>query len=320
MATLKDIAKEAKVSLATASYVLNGTRTFSPETMQRVHEAAERLGYMPNRIARTLRSGRSETLALLLPDIANPFFPLLAQKIEDAAEARGFALLFFDSHGDPEREAEAVMRIAEYQAEGVIWIPSSGREAVGVDRPLVVVDRPLPGHDNVYADHNRGGELQAVYALRQGHTRIMLLSGPQHLPGLRARRESFVRKVHGEAELREVEVPLSVDLPQAALETMIDFAPTIVVAASDIIAIGVLKALKSLGISVPGDVSVLGYDDIPWASLVQPELTTVRQPVDELAVQAVELLLRRVEGAGGSPEEITVDVSLVERASVRRLA
>jgi len=319
VATLKDIAKEAKVSLATVSYVLNGTRTFSPETMRRVHEAAERLGYTPNRIARTLRSGRSETLALLLPDIANPFFPLLAQKIEEAAEARGFALLFFDSHGDPEREAEALTRIAEYRAGGVIWIPSSAKKAVEVDQPLVIVDRPLPGYDNVYADHDQGGELQAAYALQQGHSRILLLSGPQYLPGLRARREGFVRKVRGEADFREVEVPISIDLPEAALEAILDFAPTIVVAASDIIAIGALKALKSSGIAVPDQISVLGYDDIPWASLVQPELTTVRQPVDELALRAVELLLRRVEGKKGSPEEIVVGVSLVERASVRRL-
>jgi LacI family transcriptional regulator len=316
MARLKDVAQAAGVSTATVSNVLRGTKATTPEVQQRVRDAIERLGYLPNPHAQSLRTGHSRTLGVVVPDLTNPFFPALVQAIETTSRAHGYALLVMDAGNDVVREAESLALMSSYRVAGVIWVPVGDDPRVAWPFPIVTVDRPVAGRDAVVADHAQGGALIARHAIALGHRRIGMLAGPRALPSAALRREGFYAAADSGLHVAwEHEVPFSSDLPAAVRARLRQPDCSLVVCANDAVAVGVLRALREAGIGVPDDVSVIGFDDVPWAEFIDPALTTVRQPVAVLGAEAVTMLVDRIAKPGAPPSYWTLEVELVVRRS-----
>ena len=319
MARLKDVAQAADVSIATVSNVLNGTKAVTPEVERRVLEAIARLGYHPNPHAQSLRTGHSRTFGLLVPDLTNPYFPALVQAVEATARAHGHALLVMDAGNEAEREAEALALMANYRVAGVIWVPVADRGTANGHFPIVTVDRPVAAYDAVVADHRQGGALVAQHAFDLGHRRVGLLSGPRALPSAALRREGFLAAAAGRLDVVwEREVPFSSDLPPDVVARLAEPECTLVACANDAVAVGVLRALRSANLRVPEQVSVSGFDDVPWADFVEPALTTVRQPLGALGADAVTMLQARIASPELPPQRLTLPVELIERRSAAR--
>ena len=317
MARLKDVAQRAGVSTATVSNVLRGTKATTPEVRRRVLAAAADLGYVPNPHAQSLRTGHSRALGLVVPDLTNPYFPALVQAIETTARSLGYALIVMDAGNDTAREHDSLALLATYRVAGVVWVPVDDRPTVDWPFPIVTVDRPREGCDAVVADHAQGGALVAAHAIARGHRRVGLLSGPRALPSAAARRTGFLRAAEGALEVAwEQEVPFTSDLPEAAIARLAAPDCSLVVCANDAVAVGALRALREAGARVPDDVSVIGFDDVPWAEFVEPALTTVRQPLAALGAGAVTMLHARIAAPGEARRFETHPVTLVTRRSV----
>jgi len=326
MSTLKDVANRVGVSVATVSYVLTGRGSVSADTRTKVLAAVEELDYRPNRSAQAMRTGYSQSIGLLLPDLTNPFFPELAQKIENAARQLKFSVLLVDCQGKKETEAEAFELLKQQGVDGVIWCPASDdvpSSIKSLNCPTVIIDRPIAGFDAVHSDYTKGGEILAEYALSLGHKRVGLLSGPDEIEGARRRREGFIKVAAAHPDkievIWDVEVPFSTDLNQNALRQLKQDSVTLIVAADDLIAVGAISALNELGLKVPEDVSVTGFDNIPWTTVVTPKLTTVNQPIADMGAKAVELLIGKITNPDQATRTVVLDVSLVERASVKAM-
>jgi len=321
--TLQDIAKQAGVSVATVSYVLNGTGSVSPGVRKRVRDTAKAIGYRVNHAARATRTGQTLSIGLILPDLSNPFFPALAQAVQSAARAAGYAVFLMDSEGSVEEERESAEDLIARGVEGIVWCPATEHDSLAEFRgelPIVVIDRPLPKYDTVSSDYAMGGAELADYLVSLGHHRIGLVVGPQSLPSARQRREGFVARIGGRAEIIwEVENPFSINLTDCALDRLKVPEVSAIVCGNDFIAIGVMRALHEFGYRVPEDVSVIGFDDIPWARFSIPRLATIRQPVQALGTQASALLIRRIAGDDSPLVNMSLATELLPRGSLRRL-
>jgi len=332
MVTLRDVARAAGVSPATASRALAAPDMVAADRRSRVLRAARDLGYRPNRAARELSTGRTGMLCLVVPDLANPFFAAVAKAVHARARASGYAVLVGDSDEDLRTEAELVTQLAE-RGDGLILcsprMSDADLRALDARAPVVLVNREADGLPAVVID-NADGTRQAVSHLHAlGHRRIAYAGGPADSWSDVRRRNGLREAV---AALGNVEV---VDLGPfsraftggtAAGDLVAASGATAVLAHNDLVALGILDRLQARGVHVPQDVSVVGYDDIPSATLVSPALTTVAVPLDRLGRAAVDLLLAqtapgdstdpgggRAEAPGGAP--VRVPVSLVVRAS-----
>ena len=315
--SLHDVARRAGVSTATVSFVLNDSKPVAAETRQRVEEAISALNYRRSLSARALRTGRHHAVGLLLPDLINPFFPALAQAVTQAAWQRGHALILASAGIDHEAESEALAALAE-RADGIIWVPGSTRIATRPNLPMVVLDRPdasLAAYDSISADHRAGGAAAAALLRRLGRRRVGLLAGPAQSPSATSRQEGFLESWAPQTPLWIREAPFTLDLPRQAVKALADPALDAVFAASDVMAIGALRTLHELGRRIPEDVMLIGYDDIPWAALVEPQLTTIRQPVAALGECAVATLEARIAAPDSPAVHHILPISLIERAS-----
>jgi LacI family transcriptional regulator len=317
---LKDVAREAGVSIAAVSYSLNGGGTIGNEVRTRVKEVADRLGYRPNRSAQAVRTGRSMTLGLLLPDLNNPYYPALARSFERAARQAGYTTILIDTSGSVEEELDGIRQLENHGVAGAIWCQTSDKLAASSGEyamPIVVVGAPGAAFDNVMADDAAGGRLLARHLLAQGHRKIGVLVGDSVPEGKNERRNAFVEALAGKGTVAyERKTPYSIDLDWRVIRTLNGRRATAVMCGNDLIAIGVLRAAQQLGIRVPEDLSVVGFDDIPWAAIVTPALTTINQPVSEMASVALRLLLDRLEKPDRPIRHHKVSVSLVQRDSV----
>jgi LacI family transcriptional regulator len=324
MATVRDIAAAVGVSVATVSNVLNGRPNVGRATRQQVLRVAKQLAYRPNRAAQAMRTGRTRAIGLVLPDLTNPFFPELAQAVENTARRRGLLVCLVDSQSRPEGEADGFALLMQHAVDGIIWCPLGPRlpaQLKNLARPVVLIDRPRPGYAVVHSNYLMGGRLLAQYALRMGHRRVGLLSGPQHIESARQRRDGFVK-----AFPRSIEIVWEACVgfdgvltaeARAALQHR--RRVTLIVAGNDLIAISAIRRLAEEGVRVPEEVSVTGFDNIRWADLVTPRLTTIAQPVGAIGAKAVELMQERMSGEKIASRRTIFDVELVERDSVRQL-
>ena len=315
MATLKDVAREAGVSIASASHALNGTKPVSDALRRRVQAAADSVGYVPHAQARTLRTGRSRTLGVLLPDLGNPFFPALLHAVCSAANEAGYGTLVADAGDTDAGERAALELLAAQRVDGVVWAP---RDVPGAapDLPTVTVDRTAEGCDGVVSDHRGTGRVLAHHLRAAGRTRPVVLHGPSRVPSARERSAGFREAWQGEVAY-EAEVPFDHRLPDEVRAVLTDGAVAFdaVVCANDAIALGVLRVMHRSGRRVPDDVAVVGVDDIAFAELAEPALTTVRQPLEALGREAVRLLIERIDGHAGPPRQLTLPVRLIVRGS-----
>jgi LacI family transcriptional regulator len=322
-ATLKEVAKAAGVSLASASYAINGAGSVGESTREHILKVAAELGYRPNQSAKAMKTGKTGAIGLILPDLTNPFFPSLAQGVIQAARTHGYSVFLTDTGGSTQAEQHAVSLLIDHGVDGVVWFPIAddgpvGRLIEGV--PTVVLDRNLPGYDVIQADYADGGRLAAEHLIAAGHVNIGVISGPHAASSARQRAEGAIATVRERANLTwHVHNAFSVDLEPAVSQALDGRTATAVIAGADLIAIGAMRYIRSIGLSVPDDVSVVGFDDIPWAQLHTPALTTIDMPVEEMAAAAVETLVRRM-GARGEPcRRVVFSVGLVARDSVRVL-
>ncbi|WP_232014262.1 LacI family DNA-binding transcriptional regulator [Cellulomonas fimi] len=295
--TLRDVARAAGVSPATASRALSSPELVAPARREQVQRVARELGYRPNRAARELITGRTGNLCLVVPDLENPFFAAVAKGVQARARTLGYAVFVADAEEDPRLEPELVAHLGAQVDGAVLCSPRMSDEdldRLAEDVPLVLVNRRHRALASVVID-NADGVRQAVTHLHAlGHTRIAYVGGPADSWSDARRREGLAHVSHG---LRRVEV---VDLGPfapvfaggvAAGDLVAASGATAVLAHNDLVALGILSRLQARGLRVPQDVSVVGYDDIPAATLVSPALTTVTVPLARLGREAVDLLV-----------------------------
>jgi LacI family transcriptional regulator len=323
MATVKDIAAAVGVSVATVSNVLNGRPNVGRVNRQKVLRAAKRLGYLPNRAAQAMRTGRTRAIGLVLPDLTNPFFPELAQAVENTARGLGLLVCLIDSQGRAAGEADGFALLMQHAVDGIIWCPVGPRLPPylrDAARPVVLIDRPRPGFPVVHSDYLMGGRLLAEYALSMGHRCVGLLSGPQNLASARQRRDGFVEAFPQDIRIAwEVVVGFDGILNADAVRALQQRGKaTLIVAGNDLIAISAIRCLAEAGVHVPGDVSITGFDNIRWTDVVTPRLTTIAQPVGAIGAKAVQLMQQRMSGEKIASRPTIFDVTLIERDSVRR--
>ncbi|MDQ3856482.1 MAG: LacI family transcriptional regulator [Chloroflexota bacterium] len=329
MATIRDVAEFAHVSVTTVSHVLNGTRAVDPETEQRVRQAIQALGYRPNLLARGLRRRQTQTIGLLVPDNSNPFFAEVSRAIEDAGFAQGYNVILCNSDLSEAKQAAYIDVLLSKQVDGILLIASGSRPdpvrhiaSVGV--PVVIVDRELEDTpaDLVLVDHEQGGYLAGQYLVERGHRKIACISGPEEVTPS-TRRVAGFRRALAEAGIdldpnAVVQGDGRLTGGSSAMQELLarGLTFTALFAYNDLMAIGAIGVLRRAGLSIPEDVSVIGFDNILQAGATVPGLTTVAQPITEIGSLSVDLLLRRIRGRSeAEPVRVTLPTKLVERES-----
>ena len=318
--TLKDVAKQAGVSLATASYALNGKGAISKQVTERVLEVVRHLGYQPNTAARTMKTGSSASIGLLLPDFRYPLFSELATEIEKVCAQQHYSVFFANSYAKADTELARTQRFAQSGADGLIWFPGSQQNTIrhgAHSMPVVVIDRDLADFDVVTPDHFDGGVQQAEHLMSLGHRHIGMISGPRHVDNMQLRINGTLQAVEKQdAEIRWIcETDFTDELSIEAKTWLNKKNVTAVIAGNDTIALNIIRYAASIGLRVPEDLSVVGFDDVAWCEFMTPQLTSVRMPLDEMADEAVTMLLRRKENPDASRKKCTVGVSLTVRQS-----
>ena len=328
MATIKDIAELARVSTATVSRVMNHHPQIADETRSRVLQAMEQVGYEPSRVARRMRMKTTNIVGLILSDIANPFFASVVRGIEDLAYANGYSLLLCNSNEELAREELYVRVLLAEKVAGVIVSPThesspacktlvdSGIPVVAMDRYLCHLDVDTVVVDNVHGSYEAVSHLIAL-----GHQRIALIGGPTAVTTGRERQEGYEKalKDHGitvDESLIKVGTFRQDSGYQKACELLeMDTPPTAIFAANNLMTLGALNAIHEKGLSIPGNISIVGFDDMPWASSLNPPLTAVAQPAYELGQAAGELLLARIAEPERPARQIRLETHLVIRES-----
>lgn len=310
--TLKDVARLVGVSSAAVSNALGGKGRVSAELAERVRAAATTLGYVPDHAARALRTGRSGTLGLVMPNFASPLFPIFAQAVERAAKSRGYAVLMADIMGNAENQNGTVRHLVERGVDALVIIPLRGQDvdADSIPVPAAVIDSAAMAGCVVASDHRMGGHLIARHLLDLGHRRVLVLGGWEDST-VAAERVGGLRETlaEGGADVVVHYGPATLEGGRAAVAERLTEGFTAVAAAYDAVAVGVLLELAARGVSVPAALSVTGFDDIPWGTIVAPPLTTIRQDLTTITDHAVAYV------AGERNDRRLVPVELVVRGS-----
>ncbi|MFI7313513.1 LacI family DNA-binding transcriptional regulator [Streptomyces hygroscopicus] len=327
MATMADVARRAGVSVATVSHVLNETRPVRPDTRRAVLDAIDDLGYTPNTLARSLVTARTRSIGLAVSAISNPYVTEILQGVESSALERGYGLLIADPHDDPVHERKAVQLLHERRVDGVIVAPSA--EPAGLmdyltrhEVPAVLLDRLVGDtHDQVCAENAPPVEQLVLHLADLGHTRVGLVAGlpglsttTERIAGYRAGlerrglpfRPALLADGHSEAGGAEDAVHRLLASPEP---------PTAIITANNAMTIGALRALRRAGLSVPGDLALVCFDDFSWADVFSPGLTAISQPSREIGATAVRLLLDRLENPGRPPRTVRLPCTFVHRTS-----
>jgi LacI family transcriptional regulator len=324
--SLADVAAHAGVSLTTASHALSGKRPVGRDTRQAIERAISALGYEPNNAARTLASGATMALGLVVPDIGSEFFAQLAKGVENCAGALGYHVLFTSTNFDSQREERALRLVSARAIDGLIYAagapPTTGQLLeLMAELPMAILDEELdlPGAVTVASDNVEGGRLVAEHLQALGHENVLVLAGPQELPTSHQRSMGLLAMQ--EAGQMHCEVRHGGYLGQAGYDLICQEIDqhgqwfTAVFAHNDLTAASAMRALRTLEVSVPEEVSVVGFDDISLASQITPALTTVRQPVLELGELAARRVIEAASGHGPTPERTLLPVELVVRGS-----
>jgi len=319
--TIRDVAARAGVSIATVSRVLNHGGLAAPETAERVHAAVAELGFRPNRIGRSLKAARTRTFGVLVPSLRNPVFADAVAGIQDAAAAAGYSVLIASSDYQPEREVRAVESLLSHQADALVLTVADADHAESLDRleaagtPYVLIynqtraaARPYVSVDNVAAAH------ALVGMLTLGHRRIGMVAGRfGQSDRSRLRHEGFLSALesHGLEPGPVIEVDFADTQLAHRLAPVMQWParPTALFGSNDLVALAVIRALRDIGLSVPGDVSVTGFDGIEVGALVSPSLATLVQPSRAMGEHAVARLLAQLDG-GPPPGPLTLPFTI----------
>lgn len=327
--SIKEVARRAGVSIATVSNVLNRPGLVAPATRERVLEAITALGFVRNDSARQLRAGHSRMVAVVVLDVANPFFTDVVRGVESIVDGTGNMVIVCDSGEDPARERRQLEQLEEQRVRGVLITPAGDESNAQLDRltqrgiAVVLVDRGAgtPNRCSVAVDDLLGGRLAAKHLAEQGHRRIAFVGGPMAIRQVADRHAgaSLVAASTG-MSLRHFEMPaLTTTAGRAAAERIASLParqrPTAVFCANDLLALGVLQAMTRSGLKVPDDIAIVGYDDIEYAAAAAVPLSSVAQPREQLGGAAAELLFSEINDTDHRHRQVLFEPELVVRDS-----
>lgn len=327
MATMRDVAAAAGVSTATVSRVVNQSGVVDPELTARVRAAISELGYRPNLVARGLRNQTTTVLALVFSDIENPFFTSVCRGVEDTARRHGYSVLLCNADENIEKEASYVNILASQSVAGVIISPASDETdiepLVGQGVAIVALDRRLVHHptDSVHSDSRAGARNATRHLLESGAHRVGCITGPRGVSTAEERLGGYrdaisAARLPDDPTLCEY-ANFREDGGYRAAKRMLELPepPDALFVANNRMLAGALRACIEAGVAIPDEVSIVGFDDLPWADFTQPSITTVRQPTYEIGAAAARLLIERIAGADLPPREIVFQPELVVRGS-----
>lgn len=330
--TIGDIARIANVSKSTVSHVLNNTKNVSDKTKEKVLKVIEETGYTPNLVAKALKKSETKTIGLVISDIQNQFFIDVIKAISDECIKNGYMVFLADSNDDAKRELEIAQSFCERCVDGVILSPTTNSEKyVGQyfkerDIPIVYIDRMLDlNGDWVGSENERSMQRLTEHLISLGHRRIAFAAGLRHISTTEERLRGYQNalEVNGipydealiiEGESRSIPAEIRTkEMIKKMAQT--NDGPTAIIAANNLMVLGVMKALSDLEIHVPEEIAVAAFDDCEWSALFRPRLTTVVQPCKDIGKKAAELLLERIRNKGGTPQRIYFQPQLVIRES-----
>jgi LacI family transcriptional regulator len=327
--TIKDIAKKANVSVTTVSRVLNDKPDVGDDTRKKILKIIDEMNYNPNSVARGLVMQKTHTIGLIIPDISNPFFPQIVRAVEDKAQELGYSVILFNTDNHLARERKAVELFKSKQLDGLIVSLSLGNEKILKDLkaenyPVVQIDRSvLDYHYPLISIDNKKSAYQMVeYMIKKGYKKIAHISGDLNTTTARDRLEGYKKalKNHGIPIKNEyiIEGEYTQNSAYQAMQSLLDLEnrPRAVFAANDLSAAGVYKALFEAALEIPKDIAVAGHDDINLASLLKPELTTMRQPKYEMGERAVTILLEMINKQEFEIKDQILTTDLIIRESV----
>jgi DNA-binding LacI/PurR family transcriptional regulator len=326
--TLRELARLVGVSTSTASRALNQNTAISEEVRKRVLRAAQETNYIPNSMARGLALRRSHLIGLVVPSIGNPFFAEIARGAHDAAYERGYVVTLCDTQRSRNREDLFVQTLVQSRVDGVIvtggvLTPEHIQGLKQQRLPVVLAGRRSSGtgYSGVSVDNIAVGHEATRFVIEKGHTNILYLSGPAESSASRDRQRGYEDAIeaHGlTPSIVQGDFSMEFGFEEAARIAAQKTPPTAVFAANDMLAIGLIMGLVNLGLKVPGDIAVIGCDDIPMGALIRPALTTMHVPMYDIGARSMQLLLRSIEGNDQlPPESILLESSLVVRESAR---
>jgi LacI family transcriptional regulator len=320
---MKQVAERAGVSVATVSYVLNDARKVRPETERRVLSAAKELGYSPNTAARSLVSGHSSLLGLIVPDIGNPFFPEITTAFQDAARLFGLETIVMNTNYDLQRTHDTIERLVSLQVLGAAFLTSQVDPAVrqalsekGICAVYLQHDVAGPHISNIAIDYHHGIESAVAHLYDLGHRRIGYIGGPVNGASARRRKLAFMDSLaaRSDAEWRAVDSDFSVQGGYFSCSKLLnDFPATAVMAANDLMAIGALHCAYDRKTPVPAELSIVGFDNISFSQFTQPALTTIGVPREDVGRLAFQALWALASDANRAGMEYDVKTRLVVR-------
>jgi LacI family transcriptional regulator len=342
LVTLRDVAREAGVSKVTAARVLGSYGTASPGAKEKVLAAARALGYRPNELARSMTTGRSRTIGVIVGDIENPYFGRAVRGISEVATAAGFDVILANSGEDVGKEQAAVRVLLGKRVDGLIVTPASMSETQHLEsvqssgRPLVLLDRAVPGLkvDSVVTDDRAAAKAATQTLIDAGHRRIAYITatnsdnpiyrGPHQisLTTVMDRIEGFLAAAsEAGIETPEQYIRLAATRLGASGKIIADLLslphrPTAILASDNVVGLEVFKAIRALGMSIPDDLSLIAFHDADWTSVTTPPITVISQPVYDLGIESAQVLIKRINGATEPPMQLALATTLIERQSV----
>lgn len=329
MANIREVAERAGVSAITVSRAMNNSGAVHPATRERINKAIAELHYVPNTLARSFRSKQTCLLALVLPDVTNPFWTTIARGVEDTASRNGFHVILCNTDESSEKEANHLSVLLQRRVDGIILAPTSGDKRIILplkqhSMPCVLVDRRVDGAkcDTVVSNGHDGAMKMTQHLIELGHRRIAIVAGPDAIWTGWERVEGYRQALYENGLLVNPDYIVHGSYNEASGYELVkhllalDPRPTAIFAGNNFLAVGALHALREAGLRVPEDVALAGFDDIPQGSLISPALTVVSQLAYEMGVSAAESLISRLSGKyRGKPRDIVFDTCIIIRES-----
>jgi len=324
--TLKMVAERAEVSVNTASRAINNKPDINEETKKKVLKIAQELGYVQNATAVALRTRKTGTIGVVIADNRNPFYAEVLNGMEIAAREKNYHIILANTQRDYRKEEEAINLLRAKRVDGLLIAPVQDRDddikkLIEANIPFVIVGRDFENIevDAVYNDEVKGGFLATEYLIKKGHKRIALIDGYLYKSPAKGRLEGYKKALNkykisldeSLISVGDINIENGYERTKQMLGKNLDF--TAIFAYNDMMAFGSMQAIKEKGLRIPEDIGLVGYDDIPFSSLISPALTTIRLKKQELGIESVKLLLSHINGNREKPKKIMLDVDIIVR-------
>ncbi len=332
MTTIAEVARAAGVSVSTVSHVVNGTRYVSPDTAKLVNDAIAKIGYIPNTLARSLKLASTSCVGLAISTLSNPYFSDIIFAVESECARLGLMVFLADTQDDPEREIAVIRALHQRRVDGIIFSPcAEPKQALDYlaerNLPCVLVDRMAdPRFDQIGVDNFKAIEVLVDHVVAQGHRNIGFIAGEPGFATQIERNAAFhaALKAHGLAAAPDMVVSGNATgaCATAAAHRLLSLKrpPSVIITGNNMATIGVMRAVRERGLSIPGDLSLVGIDDFEWADLFEPRLTLVEQPCREIGRQAATLLMERITTPATARRSVRLEPRLCVRESCGALA